>query len=204
MRKKTNLVITGFMGTGKTTVGRILAQRLGRPFVDMDALIEKREGRSIEEIFAAEGEAYFRELEAALCRELAPPQGLVIATGGGALVNPVNLALMQSGGLVVCLDGEPEVLWERLATANDRPLLQGPDGRARLEALLQARQAAYARIPHHVDTTHRSPQEVAEEILTKLQAGDYQIENGDVGGVGLGSSICHFESTGCTSGNPRL
>jgi len=164
-RRNAHLILTGFMGTGKTTVGRILARRLGRPFVDMDALIEAREGRTIAAIFAEEGEGYFRRLEAALCRELAAQEGLVIATGGGALVDPRNLAVMQASGLIVCLDGEPAALWERLAGVVDRPLLAGPDGRARLEALLATRREAYARIPHHVETTGRTPEEVAEAVL---------------------------------------
>ena len=98
-----NIILTGFMGTGKTSVGREVARRLGRPFIDMDAEIEARTGKSIPAIFAEEGEAHFRNLEAGLCRELSARRGLVIATGGGTLVNEENRRLMSSGGLVICL-----------------------------------------------------------------------------------------------------
>lgn len=161
-----NIVITGFMGTGKSTVGQLVAARLGREFVDMDSLIEQREGRPISRIFAESGEAYFRQLEADLCRELSARAGLVIATGGGALVNPANLRQMEAGGLVVCLDCQPAELWRRIGHSEDRPMLAERDeGRfARLAALLEQRAPAYARIPHHVDVTHLSPDEAAEKI----------------------------------------
>jgi shikimate kinase len=96
-----NLVITGFMGTGKTTVGQAVAARLGRPFVDMDAEIERRAGKPIARIFAEDGEAAFRRWEASICAELGLQRGLVIATGGGALVNPLNRAQMLRNGTVV-------------------------------------------------------------------------------------------------------
>jgi shikimate kinase len=161
-----NIILTGFMGTGKTTVGRLLAATLGREFVDMDAVIEAREGRPISQIFAAEGEAYFRQLEADLCRELAARQGLVIATGGGALVNAANLAVMAATGLVICLDCDPAALWQRIGQSEDRPMLaQNDAGRiARLTALLEQRAPAYARIGHHLDVTHLSPDEAARQI----------------------------------------
>jgi len=166
------IILTGFMGTGKSTVGEEVARQLGWPFVDMDALIEAREGRSIRRIFDEAGEAHFRQLEAALCREVAGWRERVVATGGGTLVNPENLSLLASRHLVICLDCHPDVLWARLAAAEDRPMLDAGDRRARLLALLSARQPAYARIPHHVDTTHRSPAEVAEAVLSLWQTID--------------------------------
>ncbi len=92
------------MGTGKSTVGQLVAAKLGHEFVDMDTLIEQREGRPIPRIFAESGEPYFRQLEAAVCKELATRSGLVIATGGGALVSEPNLRVMEQSGLVICLD----------------------------------------------------------------------------------------------------
>jgi shikimate kinase len=171
-----NVVITGFMGVGKTIVGRTVAERLSRPFLDMDTLIEAREGRPIRDIFADEGEAYFRRLESELCRELSARRGLVIATGGGALLDPDNLAAMSASGIVICLTCEPEVLLRRLPQDDTRPLLatEAPSSRSplkegerreRLLELLAARRAAYARIPHHIDTTALTPLEVAVAIL---------------------------------------
>ncbi len=154
-----NIIITGFMGTGKSTVAPLLADALGWAFVDMDALIEAREGRTIREIFEADGEPYFRALESDLCRELNGWRERVIATGGGTLVNPQNLATVTPHNLVICLDCAPDVLWERLSAATDRPMLDSDDTRARLESLLAERQPAYARIPHHIDVSHRSPDE---------------------------------------------
>jgi shikimate kinase/3-dehydroquinate synthase len=170
---KRNIVITGFMGAGKTTVGLLLAERLGWPFVDMDAIIEEREGRSISEIFASDGEPYFRRLETSLCRELAAWRSLVIATGGGALVNTANLTIMAGTGLVVCLGCALDNLLQRIPQDGTRPLLATPDRRQRLLTLLEARREAYERIPHHLDTTLLTPSQVAEAILELYQSTDY-------------------------------
>lgn len=168
-----NIVLTGYMGTGKTTVGREVARQLAWPFVDMDSLIESRQGRTVRQIFEQDGEPYFRQLEAALCREIAANwQGQVVATGGGALVNVQNLAMLTPQNLVVCLDCDPQVLSERLAQATDRPLLDGPAPQERLLALLRERQPAYARIPHHVDTTLRPVEAISADILRLWQAAN--------------------------------
>ena len=161
-----NVILTGFMGTGKSTIGRLVATRLGCGFVDMDILIEAREGRIISRIFAESGEAYFRRLEADLCRELAARSGLVIATGGGALVPEQNLRVMESSGLVICLDCDPETLWQRIGQNEDRPMLAARDsGRFdRLAALLAKRAPAYGRIKDHLDVTQLTPLAAAEEI----------------------------------------
>lgn len=161
-----NIILTGFMGTGKSTLGRLVAVELGREFMDMDTLIEQREGRPIRQIFAESDEAYFRQLEADLCRELAQQAGLVIATGGGALVPEANLRVMESNGLVICLDCAPTVLWQRIGQSEDRPMLAAQDETrfARLAALLEQRAPAYSRIQHHLDVTHLSPGEAARQI----------------------------------------
>lgn len=161
-----NIILTGFMGTGKSTIGQLVAHNLNREFVDMDMLIEEWEQRPISRIFTESGEAYFRQLEANLCRELAAQTGLVIATGGGALVSEINLQVMEETGLVICLDCEPEILWQRIGQCEDRPMLAGRDeGRfARLAALLEQRQSAYARIKNHLDVTSLSPEEAGTRI----------------------------------------
>ena len=166
-----NIVITGFMGVGKSTVGQALAQKLNYEFVDMDDLIEERQGRTIREIFETEGETFFRQLESALCRELSGRQGQVIATGGGALVNPENLAIFSARHLVICLDCDPEVLWLRLAAAENRPMLDSDDRKERLFALLAQRQPAYASIEHHIDVTRRSPEAIVAEARALLARG---------------------------------
>ncbi|MFQ5614278.1 MAG: shikimate kinase, partial [Anaerolineae bacterium] len=165
---------TGFMGSGKTSAGRKVAGQLGLRFIDMDLAIEALERRTIPQIFEAEGEAYFRRLEKSVCRKLARQTGLVIATGGGTLVDPENLATMAATGLVICLTCAPDVLWQRLARSQDRPLLEAEDRRARLESLLAERQAAYARIEHQVDTTRQSLEETVAEIV-----GIWRLETGD-------------------------
>ena len=161
-----NIILTGFMGTGKSTIGQRVADCLQRHFVDMDTMIEAREGRPISQIFADEGEPYFRRVEADLCRELAGREGLVIATGGGTLVSTQNLQVMAHSGLVICLDCEPDVLWQRIGHVENRPMLAKRDeGRfTRLAALLDKRAPAYARIEHHLDVTHLSPAEAAQQI----------------------------------------
>lgn len=164
-----NIVITGFMGTGKSAVGRELARRLARPFVDMDALIEEREGRTISQIFAESGEPYFRRLEAEIIEELAARQGLVIATGGGALIPEHNRKRMTDTGIVICLWAEPEALIERLAEDSSRPLLARPDWKDHLRRLLAQRRTAYLRLPYHIDTTGKRVAQVVDEILALLR-----------------------------------
>jgi shikimate kinase len=147
------------MGTGKTTVGQLVAQMSGRPFVDMDDLIVQHAGLSIPEIFQSQGEAAFRELETAFCRDLAGQSGLVVATGGGALVNEENRRILAETGLVICLTAAPDAIRERLAGNDGRPLAK------QWETLLEKRWAAYAAMPHQVDTTGKTPEQVAEEIV---------------------------------------
>jgi len=168
-----SIVITGFMGTGKSSVGKIVARKLGREFVDMDALIESREGASVREIFETRGEVYFREREAAMCAELGARENLVIATGGGALVNADNLSRFAHA-LVFCLDTGVDQILSRLGDSIDRPLLRD-NPRERVTTLLNSRRAAYARIELHVDTTGKSVEQVADEIINafmKVSGGD--------------------------------
>lgn len=160
-----NIILTGFMGTGKTAVGQAVAERLGRWFVDMDAVIERRAGKPVSAIFARDGEAAFRQMEAALCRELAAEQSLVIATGGGALVPEANRTALAESGPVICLHASADTILARLGEAADRPLLAGPDRRARVEALLAQRAAAYAAMPHHIDTDGLAVDQVADRVI---------------------------------------
>ena len=161
-----NLVLTGFMGTGKTTVGRILAERLGYDFVDTDAVIESRAG-PIHEIFERDGEAGFREMERAVARELAGRTGLVIATGGRMMLDPDCAACLEPGGDVVCLAADPETIIERVGDTGPRPLLDVADPLARVRELLAERAEGYGRFAA-VDTGGRGPGEVADAVLARL------------------------------------
>ncbi len=168
--KGANIVITGFMGTGKSEVGLEAARRLGREFVDMDALIEQRVGMTIPEIFAQRGEGFFRQQERQLCQELARRRGLVIATGGGALIRDENRQALGTSGLLVCLNCDVEEVLRRLAQAEDRPLLDVTDRRERIETLLAERREAYSRIPHQIDTTGLVVEEVADRVIGLLES----------------------------------
>jgi shikimate kinase/3-dehydroquinate synthase len=177
---KRNLVLTGFMGAGKTSVGRVAARRLDREFVDMDQVIAAREGAPVAEIFARYGEAYFRARERELCAELAARDDLVIATGGGTLMDPVNRTQFASA-TVICLDASAEAILHRLNGTGDRPLLNSEFGirnselddgrRERIQELLAARREAYAQIPVHVDTTGRAIEDVARQVLERFAVG---------------------------------
>ncbi|MGQ9909049.1 MAG: shikimate kinase [Candidatus Flexifilum sp.] len=158
-----NIVLTGFMGVGKTTIGMLTAQRLARPFVDTDAVIVQRQRRSVREIFARDGEAAFRALERELAAELAEHRGLVIATGGGMLVDPSNRDLLARSGILICLDASAKTIAQRLQDAVDRPLA------SHWQALLEARREAYAAIAYHVHTDEKSPEQIVDEVIALWQ-----------------------------------
>lgn len=174
-----NLVLIGMMGSGKSTVGRLLAGALGRPFYDTDTLVELSAGRLIRQIFEAEGEEGFRRREVAAVQEATAGDGRVIATGGGAVLNPANRALLRLNGTVVWLDAEPEELYRRALGqgAAARPLLAGPDPLGTLRRLRAERAEAYGAAAHmRVDVTGRTPEEVAAEIRLRFAA-----DKGDTG-----------------------
>lgn len=159
-----NIVLTGFMGTGKSTVGRLVADRLECRFVDTDALIEQRHG-PIPEIFATHGEAHFRRLERELAAELAAEDGLVVSTGGRTMLDPANQHSLGASGAVVCLVASVQELVHRLQDeAGNRPLLRGADPAERIAALLRERADGYARFPQ-VDTDGRTPSDVADAVI---------------------------------------
>lgn len=166
-----NIVLTGFMGVGKSAVGREVARRLERPFIDLDDLIEQRTEMTIAEIFAQKGEQTFRAWETMLLRELAAQRGLVIATGGGALVDPANREMMTHSSLVIVLTASVSAVEERVGTDANRPLLAGPDRRQRIVSLMNERAAAYAEIPYWIDTTQRSIPKVADEVIALAESG---------------------------------
>lgn len=172
------LVLTGFMGTGKTSVGHVVAEKLGREFLDMDVQIEAEEGMPIRDIFATRGEPYFRTREADLCARLASSGNRVVATGGGALLSPANRAQFADA-LVVCLDAAPDEILGRLNGNQDRPLLQTANPRQRIVELMDSRRPAYAQIEWHLDTTGKSIDQVADEIVAILQPRKLSVSSPD-------------------------
>lgn len=160
-----NIVLTGFMGTGKSTVGRLLAERLGYEFVDTDELIEAEHG-PIVRVFAEHGEAWFRELERSVARHVATRRGCVISSGGGMLLDRESAAEFAASGTVVCLVADLDTIIERATSSGSRvrPLLAGGDARERVRELLAERAEVYARYPQ-IDTSGIAPDAVVDEIL---------------------------------------
>ncbi len=171
MEATANIVLTGFMGTGKTTVGRILADGLGFGFVDTDAVIEQRHG-PIPVIFRDQGEAAFRAIERDLAAELSGRSNLVIATGGRMMLDPANVAALTGNGRVFCLTATPEEIHDRVVadpSAIERPLLAVADPRRRIVELLAERGPLYRRFPQIV-TDGRSPDDIAAELTTLISS----------------------------------
>ncbi len=164
-----NVVLIGFMGAGKSSVGRILARRLGRCLVETDDMITAAEGRSIPDIFAAEGEAYFRAAEDEALRLLALKRGEVIATGGGLPCREGRTETLRGLGTVVWLSGDFDTLYERARRGGDRPMLAGRT-RDDVLALYRSREPFYAQADLTVDTTSLGPDQVAAHIAGALYA----------------------------------
>jgi shikimate kinase len=163
-----HVFLTGFMGSGKTTVGRRLAQRLGLSFIDLDQEIEKRECRLIRDIFAQYGEAFFRRLESDVLRSICSnPTSAVVATGGGIIINPENRLLMRSSGLIVNFQVDYASVAQRLAKDQSRPLLKNKDENA-ITALMTERMAAYADADMVIDTAQKTPQQIVSDIIRWL------------------------------------
>ena len=165
MQPPPNIVLTGFMGTGKTSVGAPLARLLDFTFVDMDRLIETREQRSVRRIFDEAGEPAFRMLERRLVVELSHNTRQVIATGGGVVLNPDNLQDFMRVAMVVCLWSRPEVIVQRLTTDSTRPRLDRPaDKLESIRSLLEARRACYESVPRRIDTSDLTTNHVVRQI----------------------------------------
>jgi shikimate kinase len=164
-----NLVLIGFMGTGKTVVGKRLAHRLGRKFLDTDTLIEMVAGKTIPQIFAQDGEIRFRSEERLVIQKLSHQEDLVIATGGGAVLNPENIADLKRNGILICLTAEPKVIYQRVKGKRHRPLLnKKEDLLGQIEELLARRKPFYRVADYTIDTSSREPDQIVDEIITYL------------------------------------
>ncbi len=165
-----NIVLIGFMASGKTTVGEILAKRMERDFVDLDIMIEAAEGVSINEIFATHGEGYFRDLESRMIEEVSDKEDLILAVGGGAVMRKKSVERLKSGGILYLLAIDAAEVMSRIEGDRSRPLLETDDSERRVEELLEKRLAVYEEVSDcEVSTVGREPDEVAEEIERDFQ-----------------------------------
>ena len=168
---KQNIVLVGFMGTGKTTIGQLLSEQTGMPLLDMDHLIEERAGKPITAIFAEDGEPHFRALERELVQELSAQNSHVVSTGGGIVLNADNMADYEKTGLVVCLLAAPETILDRVRHDTTRPLLAG-DKEAKIVELLETRRPLYEAIVHKIDTNGLQPAAIAAQIIVLYESNN--------------------------------
>ena len=167
-----NLVLIGFMGVGKSRIGKMCARRLGYAFQDSDAVIEERVGCPIPDLFAREGEAAFRAREREIIAELSAQRGLVLSTGGGAVLNPENVANLRASGVIILLSASPETIYWRVGDLKSRPLLaDAPNPLARIRDMMAERSECYRQAAHHVvDSTRRTPGSVVREVLALYES----------------------------------
>jgi len=164
-----NIVLTGFMGTGKTEVGKELARLLDVPLIDIDSNIEKSEQMTINDIFKQRGEIKFREIETRMIRKISQRENIVISTGGGAVMKDENMEALRRNGIVICLMASPETILLRISNNSDRPLLQGENPLRKIEELLHIRQPFYDKADIIIDTENRTPLQIAEEIIERIR-----------------------------------
>lgn len=174
------IYLTGFMASGKSTVGYALAEALHRDFFDLDIEIETRLGKSIAQIFKDEGAAFFREIESEILLELSQRNNVVIALGGGTLIDSENLLIVQKSGISIWLTTTPEEIWKRIENSEKRQLIAGPDptGRIltdpnqiydRIKSLMLIRKPGYEKADIIIDATNKSVSQIVQEILMLLE-----------------------------------
>lgn len=165
-----NIVLIGFMGSGKSSIGRLIAGRLGFQFVDTDAVVVERAGMDIPKVFARHGEAHFRKLETAVLESMAMRDRCVISTGGGVIVRPGNRTLLRRLGFVVWLTASEEVIYQRVSRNKRRPLLQTENPRETVAKLLESREPAYAETAQfRLDTTVMSRAAAADVVIAEAR-----------------------------------
>ena len=159
-----NIVLVGFMGTGKTTLARMLSERTGMKYISTDAIIEKKEGMTIKDIFSEKGEAHFRKAEKCAIKSASEEKNAVIDAGGGAVMDPENVKNLKQNGIMVCLWAEPEIILKRTGESLARPLLNIPKPGDKIKELLEIRKPFYERADYHVNTSSMSIGEAASLI----------------------------------------
>ena len=160
-----NIVLTGFMGAGKTTIGRALAKKLQMRLVDIDEEIEKEQKMSINDIFSRHGEPHFRDIETAMIRELSRDKNVIISTGGGAVLRDENMEALKENGIIFCLNATAETILERTGRNQDRPLLKVENPKEKINELLAYRRPFYERAGIMIETDDKTPLEVVQEIM---------------------------------------
>jgi shikimate kinase len=165
-----NIALTGFMAVGKSAVGRTLAKKLKRRFLDLDKVVEKAEGMKVREIFAQKGQPYFRQREKEALVQVLQHGGQVIATGGGVIMDEDNLRLLRERAFLVCLTASTEALLKRAGNGTKRPLLRRADRKERIAELLSEREAKYAQADAMIDTTHLSIDQVVEKVVELINS----------------------------------
>ena len=167
---KSNIVLIGFMGTGKTVVGQVLATRLHRKLIEVDAIIAKMDGKPIPDIFRVNGEIYFRELEIKAIKKAAAGEKRVIACGGGIVMNTINIDRLRATGIIVYLSASPEIILKRTKDDNNRPLLDVKQPAERVRELMKFRKPFYDRAADlTINTSKLSIETVADKIIDRLK-----------------------------------
>jgi shikimate kinase len=166
-----NIILTGFMATGKTTIGKLLAKHLNYEFIDTDELIVERAGMPVSEIFKVQGEDAFRKMESDIAQELAQKEGLVVSTGGGMMLNPDNAAALSQKGHIFCLVATPEEIFDRISkdTHAKRPLLATANPMQQVMELLKQREESYGKFKQ-VRTSSKTPDEITSTLLDIIKA----------------------------------
>jgi shikimate kinase len=164
-----NIILTGFMGTGKTEVGKELSHLLNMKLIDVDTEIEKSEDMTINEIFKRYGERRFREIETGMIRKLSENKNSIISTGGGAVLKQENMDVLRRNGVIVCLMATPETVLKRTSNNTDRPLLQVEDPLKKIKELLNFRKPFYEKADIMIDTDGTTPLQIAEEIIERIK-----------------------------------
>jgi shikimate kinase len=169
VEEKRNIILCGFMATGKSTVGKRLAVRAQYQFLDMDALIEEETGMSIPQIFSSQGEPAFRALESRMVERIAERTGCVVATGGGAIVNPKNLEILKRCGVVISLTADVKTILRRTGKGDTRPLLKGEGKVERIRQLMMQREPFYAQADIVLDTSTLNIKQVVNRLVERLR-----------------------------------
>ena len=164
-----NIVLTGFMGTGKTAVGRRLAMLLNMELIDVDTEIEKSQQMTINEIFRQFGEPRFREIETEMIQKLSERKDVIISTGGGAVLKQKNMDALRKQGIIICLMASPQTILKRTSHNSNRPLLKVEDPFEKIKELLNFRRPFYEKADILIDTEDKTPLQIAEEIIDKIK-----------------------------------